>query len=94
MSFKPESRIFNSSIFINTTFFNKTTPGLPERSRKWQDNAYYKTFNIMNPPKREFLNVILIVSSAPSRIDRRTAIRETWWGSCRNSEKVRKVTFN
>ena len=36
-------------------------------------------------------DLLLIVSTAPQRFDRRDAIRKTWWRLCELSEKVRKI---
>jgi len=47
-------------------------------------------FNITRPPKIKKVNVLVIVSSAPKRIDRRQMIRRTWWQECKNNENVRR----
>ena len=51
-------------------------------------NVIYMKFNIPRALKREKLNILLIISSAPSRSDRRFAIRDTWWNQCKSSTKV------
>ena len=37
--------------------------------------------------QKENVLLLIVVSTAPSRMDRRTAIRETWWSTCQQ-EKV------
>ena len=55
---------------------------------KIKDNAVYKHFNVLSRGKRERTNLLLIVSSAPKRADRRDAIRETWWSLCKSTKMV------
>ena len=51
-------------------------------------NPIYANFSIKPNHSRKRVNLLVIVTSAPSRIERRNAIRDTWWKSCRNNTKV------
>ena len=51
-------------------------------------NPIYANFSIKPNQSRKRVNLLVIVTSAPSRIERRNAIRDTWWKSCRNNTKV------
>ena len=51
-------------------------------------NPIYANFSIKPNQYRKRVNLLVIVTSAPSRIERRNAIRDTWWKSCRNNTKV------
>ena len=50
----------------------------------------FKTFNLPVKTKQEKkkVNILVIVSSAPKRSDRRHGIRQTWWKECQNITKV------
>ena len=51
-------------------------------------NPIYANFSIEPNQSRKRVNLLVIVTSAPSRIERRNAIRDTWWKSCQNNTKV------
>lgn len=51
-------------------------------------NPIYTNFHIEPRQSRKRVNLLVIVTSAPSRIERRNAIRDTWWRSCQNNTKV------
>ena len=51
-------------------------------------NPIYANFSIKPNQSRKRVNLLVIVTSAPSRIERRNAIRDTWWKSCQNNTKV------
>lgn len=58
------------------SFLKKPTP--------WIDSSpIYSKFNISTPMFRKRVTVLIIVSTAPRRFDRRQAIRETWWKDCK-----------
>ena len=59
-----------------------------DKFERINENVIYNKFNITKPKARPFVNIIYIVSSAPTRIERRTTIRETWWGDCKNTNRV------
>jgi len=46
------------------------------------------------PETKKKVNILLIVSSAPKRSDRRQAIRDTWWQQCNNMGKVKYILNN
>ena len=77
-----------------TNFLNSSFPGfLPWHERKdkldiLNSNIVYMKFNIPRAVKLEKVNIIFIVSTAPARNDRRSAIRDTWWSQCKSSAKV------
>ena len=68
-----------------------------ERSREWMsqsrndkiknilDNPIFSGFKIKKPARKKFVNVLVIVSSGPRRVDRRNSIRETWWADCKTT---------
>jgi len=37
------------------------------------------------------VNILLIVSSAPKRIERRQATRDTWWKECKKMGNVKYI---
>ena len=88
----------NSRTERETQHGNRSTTPEERQSVKWHmkhdkferinDNIIYNKFNITKPKTRQFVNIIYIISSAPTRIDRRTAIRETWWGDCKSTDRV------
>ena len=71
-----------------------------EKSAKWmalskrnklknlRQNPVFAPFDIEKPEKKKYVNVLIIVSSGPRRVDRRNAIRETWWKDCKNTNGV------
>ena len=52
-------------------------------------NIIYRSFGVKLKKRRESVNLLVIVSSAPKRSDRRAGIRETWWTLCRNFMRER-----
>ncbi|XP_057305175.1 uncharacterized protein LOC130642114 [Hydractinia symbiolongicarpus] len=60
---------------------------------KWWKKEFPDMLDIMKVTKREKYQLILIVSSAPLRTDRREAIRQTWWKQCQNYKQVRCIFF-
>ena len=73
---------------------------LYDKSQKWMrqsregkirtilENPVYATFQIRKPvTKKKYVNVLIIVSSGPRRVDRRNAIRETWWTDCKENAR-------
>lgn len=48
----------------------------------------YSKFNLTISPQKKRLNLVVIVSSAPKRTDRRQAIRDTWWQQCKRNDRV------
>lgn len=99
--YKPSERFNNKSIFlISRTYANlqngrdltsRTNPNwfwLSDKLNRINENMIYNKFNIKEVSQQERVNVILIVSSAPARFDRRKAIRETWWRDCKTNGKL------
>ena len=55
----------------------------------WIDkNSVFRNFNITAPSVRKNVTILIIVSTAPRRSDRRQAIRETWWQDCKKTGNV------
>ena len=57
----------------------------------WIDsNDVFSRLNIRNAMAAEYkeVNVLIIVSTASNRVDRRQAIRETWWKDCKKTNHV------
>ena len=69
---------------------------LPDRMKKLNENPVYAKFNISRQENRPKVNLLILVSSAPKRGDRRSAIRDTWWNQSYANDKVRttKVFVN
>ena len=61
---------------------------LPNKMENLDANPVYAQFNISRKEKPSKFNLLIIVSSAPKRYDRRLGIRETWWQQCRSTERV------
>ena len=59
-----------------------------DRMARLNENPVYARFNISRQENRPKVNLLLMVSSAPKRSDRRTAIRETWWSQIYSNNKV------
>ena len=85
------------ALIYMTTFTNKyRTPGPRRRNKSDEEkflshlnqNLVFKKFNITEPEQRTKVDIILIVSSAPARTERRSAIRQTWWPDCRSTNRV------
>ena len=55
---------------------------------KVRNNPVYRHLDILDRGRRESVNLLVIVSSAPKRSDRRIGIRETWWPLCKSNGKV------
>lgn len=64
----------------------------PQTSYSWLiNNPVFRQFDMKIPERRKKVTVLIIVSSAPRRIDRRQAIRDTWWAECKKINKVSLV---
>eukprot|EP00795_Rhopilema_esculentum_P003433 gene3433-1804_t len=85
------SRLEKQNIADNTVSTKLAQPEVPKAILELDKNPVYERFKIPNPPVQIETNLLIIVSSAPRRIDRRSAIRDTWWTQCKSSERV-KVT--
>ena len=66
---------------------------LPNKMENLNENPVYAQFNISRKEKPSKVNLLIIVSSAPKRYDRRLAIRETWWQQCRSNKRVSDHLF-
>ena len=84
------SRLKNQNITENTISAKLVQPEVPKAILELDKNPVYGRFKISNPPVQIETNLLIIVSSAPRRIDRRSAIRDTWWTQCKSSERVRQ----
>eukprot|EP00794_Sanderia_malayensis_P017034 gene17034-18748_t len=67
----------NSSREANMALFNHI-----------QNSSLFRHFRIAGRDKRETVTLLVVVSSAPKRTDRRNAIRQTWWQMCNNTDMV------
>ena len=61
---------------------------LPNKMEHLNENPVYAKFNISRKEMPSKFNLLIIVSSAPKRYDRRLGIRETWWQQCRSTKRV------
>ena len=56
-----------------------------------KNHSVFKMFNISRVyKKKKRVHVLVIVSTAPKRRDRRDGIRKTWWKRCLQTKKVFK----
>lgn len=96
--------IINMIIPRKSSFFRKKTLSPSELLKLSKEinnvtshHPIYKDFNI--PGKGMFgtlntlqqINILLVVSSGPGRLQRRNAIRRTWWKECQQKPNVRRV---
>ena len=88
--------IVGTLIYMRISTNKYKTPG-PRRQNKSEEekflshlnqNLVFKKFNITEPEERTKVDIILTVSSAPARTERRSAIRQTWWTECRSTKRV------
>lgn len=63
--------------------------GIADRMQRLNENPVYSRFNIPRQENRPKINLLIIVSSAPTRGDRRSAIRDTWWNQSYTNNEVR-----
>ena len=61
---------------------------LEDKMNRLNENPIYRRFNISQRRKKPHVNLLIIVSSAPRRSDRRFAIRSTWWKLCKSIPRV------
>eukprot|EP00794_Sanderia_malayensis_P020488 gene20488-22504_t len=85
----------DNSYFSNSVLNRSSWVGLDirEKMERLNENPVYAEFNITKRNDKPRLNLLLIVSSAPKRGDRRTAIRETWWQDCNHATIKVKCIF-
>lgn len=48
------------------------------------NHPVFKNFKLTLPNRKKKVRLLVIVSTAPQRYDRREAIRKTWWSQCIN----------
>ena len=88
--------IVGTLIYMRTSTNKYKIPGPRRRNKSEEEkfvshlnqNIVFKKFNIREPEQRTKIDIILIVSSAPARTERRSVIRQTWWPECRSTERV------
>lgn len=91
------SKVINKKFISNTVILekdnfslNKRLPQDIEHDDVANDDKFlinhpvFKTFNLTLPDRKKKVRLLLIVSTAPQRYDRREAIRKTWWTQCVN----------
>ena len=92
----------NIHIISNTTVTEEKDTGsdgyywlaLPDRMERLNENPVYAKFNISRQKNKPKVNLLIVVSSAPKRGDRRAAIRDTWWNQSYTNDKVTNVMQN
>ena len=85
----------------NKSFFSKNgTKNVDENFKPSQEpkdsfitflknHSVFKTFNVSRVyKKKKRVHILVIVSTAPKRRDRRDSIRQTWWKRCVQIKKV------
>lgn len=53
-----------------------------------ENNPVYKRYYVESPPVKKTVTILVIVSTAPKKVDRRNAIRSTWWTQCVKTNNV------
>ena len=81
-------KFLNTSTYNITAVDNRTRKMLPDSTETLNDNPIYRKFNIPRRSRRDQVNLLIIVSSAPARKQRRDGIRDTWWTKCSSTSKV------
>ena len=61
---------------------------MSDRLQHLNKNPVYAKFDIPYQKNQSKYTLLIIVSSAPKRFDRRLAIRETWWQQCKSTKTV------
>ena len=95
--FKPFRTKGTLKLETSTRDLASSATKVPETSSLYailKNNSVYRHLQILETGKREFANLLLIVSSAPKRLDRRNTIRETWWPLCKDTNRVCNDTYN
>ncbi len=85
---KEKSTITHPAQIQHVTPKQSKVPEVSDLYLKIKDNAVFRHLKTTKREKRESVNFLLLVSSAPKRTDRRNAIRETWWSLCKSTKKV------
>ena len=67
---------------------------IPNRMEHLNMNPVYAKLGIPRKIVRPKVNLLLIVSSAPSRLERRIAIRDTWWNQSKSDDKVKEISYS
>ena len=70
-------------------YFNSLGQSQSQFFAALRTNVIYRSFGVKLKKQRQSVNLLLVVSSAPKRSDRRASIRETWWTLCRNTMRER-----
>ncbi|XP_057307514.1 uncharacterized protein LOC130645519 [Hydractinia symbiolongicarpus] len=60
---------------------------------KWWKDEFKEMLDVMKVTRRERYQLLLIVSTAPQRADRRQAIRQTWWQQCQENRQLKCIFF-
>ena len=78
------------------SFLNLVEPWekLPDKFDRLNENIIYEGFGFQPVAQKEKIDLILIVSSAPERGDRRDAIRDTWWQLCKSNVRISINSLN
>ena len=62
---------------------------LNQTDLSWLDeNPIYSKYKIETIPRRKHVTIIVIISTAPRRLERRMAIRDTFWKECIKTKSV------
>ena len=62
----------------------KSASSMPPDDKFLIKHPVFKDFHIMPPVQKKNVRLLVIVTTAPQRNDRREAIRNTWWTQCKN----------
>ena len=77
-----------SDNYIRNTEYALQWMEMSDRLQHLNKNPVYAKFDIPYQKNHSKYTLLIIVSSAPKRFDRRLAIRETWWQQCKSTNKV------
>ena len=48
----------------------------------------YERFSIVRPLTKKEVRLLVIITTAPQREERRSAVRRTWWTQCRSEVRI------
>ena len=66
-----------------SSFVKKSASSVSPEDEFLIKHPVFRNFHIMPPAQKKNVRLLVIVTTAPQRNDRREAIRNTWWTQCK-----------
>jgi len=91
------TRYINTQRYLKPKTLDKTNKQSAYRGPNVDDASFddylikhplFSKFNLKISPNKTRVNLVVIITSAPKRSDRRQAIRDTWWQQCKSNDRV------